>query len=342
MGSRLVIYAPSIRSGGGLVLLQELMNSLQGRSDVFLYCHHSIFDFLSGQNPARTVQVHGLLDRFVKETCLALKLQAGDELLCMGNLPLMFRTSASTTVFIQNRFLVDNALTLRHLGLKSILSHILQRLYLSLTSRNIDTYIVQSLTMKRLLHSRLPRANVLIKPVVQKIIATRMNRQVKDVPKKYDLIYPATLAQHKNHLMLVNALAYLSTYSIYPSTLLVVGSSPAQNILRKVIGVIEAYELKVRIEYDASLKSVYGYYMQSKALVYPSLVESFGLPLVEASKLSLPILCSDLDYVYDVCRPDFVFNPNSVASIGYAIAKFLGYRLDILPYFPVVSLTVTE
>ena len=64
-------------------------------------------------------------------------------------------------------------------------------------------------------------------------------------------------------------------------------------------------------------------YQESGALIYPSLRESFGLPLVEASSLGMPILASELDFVHDVCRPAETFDPNSHRSITRAVKAFL-------------------
>ncbi|MDA9221646.1 glycosyltransferase, partial [Methylophilaceae bacterium] len=66
-------------------------------------------------------------------------------------------------------------------------------------------------------------------------------------------------------------------------------------------------------------------YNQSNALIYPSLLESFGLPLVEASQLNLPILASELDYVRDVIDPIEVFDPTSPISISRAVKRFAGF-----------------
>ena len=46
-------------------------------------------------------------------------------------------------------------------------------------------------------------------------------------------------------------------------------------------------------------------------LIFPSLNESLGLPLIEASFYNLPIISSNLDYVFDVCNPILTFNPYS-------------------------------
>ncbi|MEY8216185.1 MAG: glycosyltransferase, partial [Colwellia sp.] len=69
-------------------------------------------------------------------------------------------------------------------------------------------------------------------------------------------------------------------------------------------------------------------YEASKALVFPSLRESFGLPLIEASSAGLPIIASELDFVRDVSCPVQTFDPSSPVSIARAIARFLEIRIE--------------
>ena len=64
-------------------------------------------------------------------------------------------------------------------------------------------------------------------------------------------------------------------------------------------------------------------YPKSRALIFPSLRESLGLPLVEAAQIGIPILASELDYVYDVCEPTETFDPTSPASIARSVKRFL-------------------
>ena len=63
-------------------------------------------------------------------------------------------------------------------------------------------------------------------------------------------------------------------------------------------------------------------YASSKCLIFPSLEESFGLPLIEAIDMGLDVLSSDLEYVYEVINPSLSFNPNDVQSIADTIQKF--------------------
>jgi hypothetical protein len=54
------------------------------------------------------------------------------------------------------------------------------------------------------------------------------------------------------------------------------------------------------------------------------MTESFGLPLVEAANLQLPILAPELDYVRQVCEPSQTFDPYSSRSIAMAVMRHQG------------------
>ena len=64
-------------------------------------------------------------------------------------------------------------------------------------------------------------------------------------------------------------------------------------------------------------------YKKSRALIFPSTIESFVLPLIKASKIGLPIIAAEKDYVRDVCTPKETFDPQSPLSISRAIKRFL-------------------
>ena len=61
---------------------------------------------------------------------------------------------------------------------------------------------------------------------------------------------------------------------------------------------------------NTSFQDIFSIYKYVDYLVYPSLVESFGLPLIEAQINHVNII-ADLPYVYDVCKP-YLFDPKSV------------------------------
>jgi glycosyltransferase involved in cell wall biosynthesis len=70
-------------------------------------------------------------------------------------------------------------------------------------------------------------------------------------------------------------------------------------------------------------------YKDVDALIYPSIFESFGLPLIEARQAGLSVLAPELDYVRDVLDPEQSFDPHSATSITRAVKRFMG--VDELP-----------
>lgn len=69
---------------------------------------------------------------------------------------------------------------------------------------------------------------------------------------------------------------------------------------------------------------LFGYYTNAICLVVPSLVEGFGLPLLEAMNLSCPVVASDIESLKEVGKDAVIyFNPNDVLDIESKIEKVL-------------------
>jgi glycosyltransferase involved in cell wall biosynthesis len=64
------------------------------------------------------------------------------------------------------------------------------------------------------------------------------------------------------------------------------------------------------------------------ALFFPSLAESYGLPLVEAMVMGLPVVCADLPYAHWLCADQALyFDPADPAAAREAIAELDRRRL---------------
>ena len=61
---------------------------------------------------------------------------------------------------------------------------------------------------------------------------------------------------------------------------------------------------------------------QSKCLIYPSINETLGIPIIEAHENGLNIITSNLPYAKQFVTPDYLFDPLSVSSISRAISKY--------------------
>jgi glycosyltransferase involved in cell wall biosynthesis len=157
------------------------------------------------------------------------------------------------------------------------------------------------------------------------------------IPKRFDsikdadveisekkFIYVASGDAHKNHLRLLSAWELLAKEGLYPKLLLTLNNE--QDI--KLLGEINEIKLRFPVKIDnlgaLNHEQVIAAYKSADALIFPSLIESFGLPLIEASNANLPIIASESDFVRDLVAPVQTFDPLSVTSIARAVKRYLG------------------
>jgi glycosyltransferase involved in cell wall biosynthesis len=145
---------------------------------------------------------------------------------------------------------------------------------------------------------------------------------VLGAPRRFDFIYVADGEAHKNHRRLVAAWDLLAAEGLRPSLALTL--SPRDAALRSDIeAMAQARRLHIEFLPPMNHAEVLTAYTQAGALVFPSLGESYGLPLVEAAQVGLPIVAAERDYVRAVCEPAQSFDPESPRSIAQAVQRHL-------------------
>jgi len=74
-------------------------------------------------------------------------------------------------------------------------------------------------------------------------------------------------------------------------------------------------------------------YQRAQALVFPTLFEGFGLPVLEANSLGLPVACSDLPVLHEVAGAAAVFfdpySPDSIADAIWSVLTNPGLRRQL-------------
>jgi glycosyltransferase involved in cell wall biosynthesis len=77
---------------------------------------------------------------------------------------------------------------------------------------------------------------------------------------------------------------------------------------------------------DEELQSLYE---NALALVYPSLEEGFGLPILEAFVHGCPVLCSDIEVFHEIANDSVVyFDPKSIKSINDAFYRIYNSKKE--------------
>lgn len=132
--------------------------------------------------------------------------------------------------------------------------------------------------------------------------------------KKY-LIYPANFWEHKNHKLLLNAFAMFAQEE--NDLCLVLTGNPLEksDYYRDMIAAMKLEE-RVFITGYVSNEQLYSLLDKAYGLIYPSLFEGFGIPIVEAMALKKPIASSNLTSLPEVgCDSIFYFDPKKPDEI---------------------------
>lgn len=326
---RLLLYAPNVHTGGGLVLLQSLLNSWPQNLSIVAWLDIRAQDILKLKNTAKVQWVSASISsRLKSELTLAREASVDDCVFCFHGLPPLIPINSLIYIFLQNRLYIQS-LSLRGYSWQTRQRLRFEKTVAFLLRTRCACYWVQTPSMARDLKLWFGKKSVSIRvlPFSQPIVHATPSESAQ-----WDFLYVADGEAHKNHRCLVEAWVLLAQQGNKPSLALTL-TKRDESLFAWIDKQIATHELKIsnlgQMPHD-KLLSLYG---QSKALIFPSLSESFGLPLIEARQAGLPILASELDFVRDVCEPVQTFDPASPTSIARAVRRFIG-QAD-LPINPV-------
>lgn len=145
-------------------------------------------------------------------------------------------------------------------------------------------------------------------------------QQKYQLPEDYGL-YPANTWRHKNHLSLLQALVFLRSKYNFKVNMVFTGSP--QEAHQTVTHTITQHQLWDQLKWLNYIpqKEMPSLYRNAKFLCFPSLFEGFGLPLVEAMRSNVPIICSHAGSIPEVVgKAAILFDPYVPEDIALKIA----------------------
>jgi glycosyltransferase involved in cell wall biosynthesis len=318
-----IVYAPNVHTGGGLVLLQALLRTLPaGR------VRQAFLDRRAqAQLPVPQGVVTGWVDatvpsRLAAELALCRANGHGDTVFCFHGLPPLLPNRGRVVVFLQNRLYLGRERP-PSLALRTRLRLGFERQVARRLRRQVDAYIVQTPTMARALAAWFGEGAPSVRVLPFADEETLSGNGERATPPAWDFVYVADGEAHKNHRRLLEAWQLLAEAGLRPRLALTLsprdGALAAEVARLRETAAIEVHDLGPLTRAD-----VLALYRCTRALIFPSLSESFGLPLIEAHLLGTPVLAPELDYVRDVCDPVETFDPTSPQSIARSVRRFLG------------------
>jgi glycosyltransferase involved in cell wall biosynthesis len=163
-----------------------------------------------------------------------------------------------------------------------------------------------------------------------KIIDSAISKGInKNDHKEFDFMYPASGEPYKNHKKLIDDFIILAEDKFYPNLVLTLDEKKYKKLLTYIEDANNKYGLNIINVGIISFHKILELYAATNCLIYPSLHESSGLPLLEAKKMGISIVAGELDYVRDSVTPSNTFDPNSAISISRAVKRQLGIEDDL-------------
>ena len=182
--------------------------------------------------------------------------------------------------------------------------HYFYPLYIRLLINKKTFIAVQTNQIKNGLSKRLgfPKDRIGVYfPETEKIDVSKLESYNYEA-ETYNFIYPATPFEFKEHITLAYAVneAYKQNpelaKKIRVNLTLSLGELPDMDNYIKQNGLENIFVYHGRIPHQQLLSMV----KSSDGLLFPSVIETLGLPLLEAASLGTPVIANDLEYVHEV------------------------------------------
>ncbi len=311
----MIVYAINIHSGGGKVLLDEVLEkNLFGQITVlFLDARYKLPQ--SSNTLTHDMQIFRvqptLQSRWYAEYLLKKISQTRpeDSVLCFGNLPPLFRLKNKTILYLQNAFLLPEIHIPRD-SLKTYLRFLYERLWLKCFSKNVDSVFVQTKWMQNQLPIQLKQ-----KSQIQVIAPTLPSVVVQKNPKYLFL----AITGNENHKNLKTLLETLKRIDLKDNRFAIVTTHLCKYET-------SGLEKNVHFIHGSSRQQIFELYQNSKCLIMTSEIESFCLPLYEAKHFGLDIIATDVEFTHEAVKTPFLISKMNTDNLKAAILNYMDLK----------------
>ncbi|MFH1131037.1 MAG: glycosyltransferase [Pseudomonadota bacterium] len=184
------------------------------------------------------------------------------------------------------------------LSARAKLRHKMMAQYFKAGMSSVTCFTVQSQHMKRRLSTRwgIPQGNIVVVPSAIEDIDVSEVAPLSTTPY---VCYLASASPHKNHLLLAELCAALGNCANEISCVVTVDRKEVPDL----VSMAQKYGVLNRIVFVGRLSTLQARRLlfDALALVMPSKMESFCLPLYEAMSVGCPVVAADEEYAHDAC-----------------------------------------
>ncbi len=319
----LLIDATNLNTGGGGALLGYLLESISDRS------FKALVSANTGIRPSSNIIVTDPCNPLgrTRQSLLenAVRNYNPSTVLCFGNLPPRRRLSVSRTVtYFQNAHLVSRLDRQCRYGTRDRLRYLLLRRSIRTWLAHTDVWLFQTRYIGDAFQQEYgPIDNLGVFPFFDESKLRETCDKINQGYIREGFIYASAAGPHKNHRNLLTAWKMLKDdHALTPLLHLTI---PSQNVrLIKQIDELNTSGLNIRNHGIIPRESVLELTASCEFVVFPSLLETLGLGIVEGCLLGCKVLVSNDRAFAEVIEPSYTFEPLSPASIADCVATAIG------------------
>ena len=305
----MIIHAVSIHSGGGKVLLDQIIteNPLGPISELICDSRYEL-----PNNYQSNIRLHrispSLFSRWKAEFLLKslCREHANSNVLCFSNLPPALKLKNHVILYLQNALLLPGN-NLYTDSLKTRLRLYYEKLWLKFFWSNINEVWVQTSWMKNELQ-KISNIPVILRPILLNLPVKKPN------VKKYDFLTVSGFASHKRLIELLKAWSLVKS----GPSLLVITDTPSQ---KKIVEIEKLKLNNVTFRYGVTREDIFNHYEESQCLIITSKIESYCLPIYEALHFGLKVIAPLEGYTMDIASQITVIDNFSVENLSNEIVK---------------------
>jgi glycosyltransferase involved in cell wall biosynthesis len=319
MNRHIIVNATALKRSGGLTILEQFIEAVpSGKYEYIVFADSSVSLSLSKAN-IRIIHksIKSFAERFLWDSFGVKGWLHHNKIKPVATISLQntnFRTDRSIPNFVY----FHNAIPLsdarwnpfnkseRALWFYKNIYPFFIRLYIN---RNTEIFVQSNSVSDSFAgYFHFPKAKIhIIVPKITMDIRTKSNDPSID-RNRLNLFYPATNFIFKNHLTIIKAISMLERDLQQRITLHL--TCKEQDLPFKIAN--SEIPFKINFLDKIGFGRVLQLYEESDALLFPSYIETLGLPLIEAASIGMPVIVSDLPYSREILN-------------NYPGAKFVKY-----------------
>lgn len=309
----ILIDAIYIHSHGGKTILDSFISAVEKNPNSEINNFHFLIDdrldlsLIQGKKNYSYERVNA--SHFNRQSAYQRNINIIDKIVCLANIPPPINSTKKVYIYFHNLLLLDNKM--RFVSFFHFILNKIKLSYIKFYNKSSYNWIVQTGFMKDKLSKKLNinKESIDVIPFYNDddIIFTKKDFSSKSI----NFLCVTSNARHKNLKNLVTSFINAKLDSKKKFSLFITTSG--NNFIKENKKIIYLNYI--------NREEMLRYYSKSHFIVLPSLIESFGLPIVEGIKSGSNVLISNIDSLKEICTPSISFNPLNIKDLISALEK---------------------